>query len=141
MTSNTVVTMSSTEEGDIDRDRIVNGDLVPDEYFCSICEYLLCKPHSCSSCEHLFCQKCIKTWIQNPSNGKRCPFRCEPFEDRRCPPYVQSLLSRLNIYCRNSEFGCKQILSYDQLENHENVKCEYLRLAKIVLKNVFFDNI
>jgi hypothetical protein len=42
MTSNTLVTiLSIEEEGDIDRDRIVDGGLVPDELFCPICQYLL----------------------------------------------------------------------------------------------------
>jgi len=54
------------------------------------------------------------------------PFRCQPFEDRRRPPYVHSLLSRLHIHCRNSSFGCSQILSYGQLEHHENIECKYL---------------
>jgi hypothetical protein len=128
MTSNAVGNISSIKEGNIDRDRIVNRDMVIDEYFCSISQYLLWKPRSCSSCQYIlyFVKKCIQTWIKNPNSAKRCPFRCEPFGDRRCPPYVQSLLSRLNIHCRNFEFGCKQIVCYDQLESHENIKCEYL---------------
>ena len=126
MASNTVVTISFIEEGNIDRDRIVDDHLVPDEYFCPICQYLLWKPRSCSSCQHLFCQKCIQTWIENTNNVNKCPFRCQSYEERRCPPYVQSLLSRLNIRCRNSSFGCTEILSYDNLEHHENVECKYL---------------
>jgi hypothetical protein len=114
------------EKVDIDRERIVNGDRLPKEYFCSICRNLLWKPRSCSTCQHLFGEKCIQTWIKNPTSSKRCPFRCEPFEDCQCPPYVQSLLSHVNIHCQNSEFGCKEILSYDQLENHQNIQCKYL---------------
>ncbi len=120
MASNRLVTISSIDEGDID------CNLVPDEYFYPVCQYLLWKPHSCSFCQHLFCEKCIQTWIEKPNSGNRCLFRCEPFEDRRCPPYVQPLLSRLKIHYKNSEFGCTQILSYDQLEYHENVECKYL---------------
>jgi hypothetical protein len=75
--SNTLGNLSSN----IDRNRIVNGDLVPDEYFCPICRNLLWKPRSCSTCQHLFCEKCIQTWIENSASGKRCP------------PYIQSLLS------------------------------------------------
>jgi hypothetical protein len=114
-----MATISLIEEGNINRDRIVNGHLVPDEYFCPICQYLLWKPRSCSSCQHLFCQKCIQ-------NTNKCPFRCQSFEERRCPPCVQSLLSRLNIHCRNSSFGCTAVVSYDTLEYHETVECEYL---------------
>jgi hypothetical protein len=118
--------MSLIEEGNIDRDRIVDDHLVPDEYFCPICQYLLWKPRSCSSCQHLFCQKCIKMWIENTNSQNKCPFRCESFEERRCPPYVQSLLSRLNIHCRNSSFGCTAVVSYDALKHHESVECKYL---------------
>jgi len=114
------------EEGNIDRDRIVDEHLVCDEYFCPICQCLLWKPCACSKCQHFFCQKCLHTWLENPISAKRCPFRCESFEERRCPPSIHSGLDRLNIYCRNSEFGCTQILSYNSLEQHENVECEYL---------------
>ncbi|CAF2580276.1 unnamed protein product [Rotaria sp. Silwood2] len=46
---------TSIEGGDIDRDRIVDGHLLPDEYFCPICRCLLWNPRSCASCQHLFC--------------------------------------------------------------------------------------
>lgn len=126
MMSNALVTVSSVDEEDIDRERIVNGNLVPDDYFCPICQYLLWKPRSCSSCQHLFCEKYLRTWINNPLSSKKCPFRCQSFEERPCPPYVQSLLSHLNIRCRNTSFGCTEILSYDQLEYHQTVQCQYL---------------
>jgi hypothetical protein len=121
-----IVPIPSIEEGHIDRDRIFDGDRVPKEYFCPICEYLLWNPRSCSSCQHLFCQKCIQMWIEYENNGRKCPFRCEPFEDRRCSSSIECLLSRLNIHCRNCEFGCSEIVCYDQLEYHENVECKYL---------------
>ena len=114
------------EEGSIDRDRIVDEHLVPDEYFCPICQCLLWKPSSCNTCQHLFCQKCLRTWLENPNSGKRCPFRCQPFEERRCPPSIHSLLDRLKIYCRNSSLGCTKIISYNSLEQHESIECEYL---------------
>lgn len=126
MADNALITISSIEEGDISRDRIVDGDSIPDELFCPICQCLLWKPRSCASCQHLFCQKCVQRWLENPNSGKSCPFRCQTFEDRRCPPSIQSILSRINIHCRNSEFGCSETVRYDQLENHEYVQCQYL---------------
>ncbi|CAF0991205.1 unnamed protein product [Adineta steineri] len=116
----------SMDEGNINRDRIVNGELVPEEYFCPICQDLLWKPRSCASCQHLFCEKCLHMWLENSTNANKCPFRCQPFEERRCPPYVQSLLAKLNIHCRNASFGCNAILSYDKLEQHEKSECQYL---------------
>jgi hypothetical protein len=65
-------------------------------------------------------------WIENRNNANKCPFRCQSFEERRSPPYVQSLLSRLNIRCQNSSLGCTDHLSYDLLEHHENVERKYL---------------
>jgi hypothetical protein len=42
------------------------------------------------------------------------------------------MLSRINIHCRNSEFGCSQILRYDQLENRENVQCDQKRTNQLI---------
>ncbi|CAF1504782.1 unnamed protein product, partial [Adineta steineri] len=72
------------EEGNIDRDRIVDGHLVDDDFFCPVCQCLLWKPCACSKCRHLFCRKCLYTWLENPNSGRRCPFRCEPFEEQDC---------------------------------------------------------
>ncbi|CAF1090423.1 unnamed protein product [Adineta steineri] len=114
------------EEGNIDRDRIVDGHLVDDDFFCPVCQCLLWKPCACSKCRHLFCRKCLYTWLENPNSGRRCPFRCEPFEEQDCSLSIQSRLNCLYIHCRNLEFGCTQTLSYNSLEQHENVDCEYL---------------
>ena len=126
MTNCTIVNLSSLEGGEIDRDRIVDEDLVSEEYFCPVCQYLLWKPRACSSCRHVFCEKCIQTWLDNPISRNKCPFRCEPFQDSPCPTYIQAALLRLDIRCRNASFGCSHIVSYDQLEYHENVQCQFL---------------
>ncbi|UJR32467.1 hypothetical protein I4U23_019929 [Adineta vaga] len=103
----------------IDGERIINNEHVPDEYFCHICKHLLWKPISCSSCQHLFCEKCLRTWLQNTNNANKCPFRCQPFEERRCPPYVHSILSKLTIRCRNSSFECNQLVPVSKFAEHQ----------------------
>jgi hypothetical protein len=112
------------EDDGIDPERIVNDEhQVANEFFCAICQGLLWKAKSCASCQHLFCNNCIRAWLQiNPTS---CPFRCSPYEERRPPPYIHSLLGRLSIRCRNSSFGCTEILSYDALEQHETVNCQF----------------
>ena len=82
MANSEVSTITSDDDGNIDRQRIVHGHPIPEEDFCPICQHLLWKPCSC--------------------------------------------LSRLKICCRNGPFVCTQILSYDLLEHHENVQCQYL---------------
>ncbi|CAF3808197.1 unnamed protein product [Rotaria sordida] len=112
------------EEDGIDTDRIVADKLrVADELLCVICKNLLWKARSCASCQQLFRNKCIQTWLTiNPTS---CPFRCSPYEEKRAPPSICSLLSRLTIRCRNSSLGCKNILSYDLLEKHETIDCRF----------------
>ena len=108
----------------IGRDRLDDGDLIPEEYICPICRCLLWKARSCGRCQHLFCEECIQQWLLNDS---RCPFRCDPYEDRRCPPSIHSLLSRVNIRCVNHAFGCEEICSYEQLEEHQRARCQFQR--------------
>jgi hypothetical protein len=112
------------EEEGIEPDRIVNDEHhVADEFFCAICQGLLWKPRSCASCQHLFCNKCIRTWLKiNPTS---CPFRCSPYEEKRAPPYIHSLLGRLSVRCRNSSFGCTEILPYDLLQQHQTMECQF----------------
>jgi hypothetical protein len=38
---------------------------------------------------------------------------------------IRNLLSQLKIKCRNEEHGCEEIVSYEKLEVHEEVECEY----------------
>ncbi|UJR32671.1 hypothetical protein I4U23_020132 [Adineta vaga] len=97
------------EEEGIDPERIVNDhQQIAKEFFCAICQGLLWKPRSCGSCQHLFCTKCIRAWLK--INPTICPFRCS---------------SRLTLHCRNSSFGCTEILSYDQLEQHQTTDCQF----------------
>ena len=124
-----MMTITSREENSIEQSRIVTNHELPSEYFCPVCQCLLWKPVSCSTCQQLFCRTCIQLWSQNTDGVKKCPFRCQPFEERRCPPYFQTLLSRIQIRCRNASFGCNEILSYDTLEHHESVNCKFLTRA------------
>jgi hypothetical protein len=113
------------EKEGIDRERIVTDKYnILNEFFCPICCCLLWKPRSCVSCQNLFCHQCIQTWLN--VNSTDCPLcRC-PYEEKRAPPYVQSLLTHFSIRCRNSSIGCTEILPYDLLEKHEIFECQFL---------------
>lgn len=119
-----VILAMSLEKG-VDFERVAaDKHLVAEELLCAICQGLLWKPHSCASCQHLFCRGCIETW--RTVNPNSCPYRCTPYEDKRAPPSIQSLLSRLSIRCRNASLGCEEILLYNALEQHEAVACKFL---------------
>ncbi|CAF1154030.1 unnamed protein product [Adineta steineri] len=112
------------DDDGINSERIVNDEYqVTNEFFCTICQSLLWKPKSCASCQHLFCDKCIQKWKR--INSTSCPFCCTQYEEKRVSPYIHSLLGRLSIRCRNSSFGCTEILSYNSLEQHETNECQY----------------
>jgi len=113
-----------------------HADLV----YCPICSHILWKPVTCSLCENSFCFQCIQIWlferqeqiieqIYNDNQIKlfsltRCPFNCSPYEERKCPSLLISILSKLTIECRNKSYGCREILLYEQLEKHENQFCQ-----------------
>ena len=117
--------------GYLDPERINNRkgeyDSNADLLTCMICQNILWKPVSCKNCENSFCSRCIETWIEKQGNRsqKQCPFDCS-YEQKRAPPVLNNLLSKLQIICSYAPRGCRQILSYDQLDAHEN-SCEYER--------------
>ena len=102
------------------RYRDIGGELI-----CSICQNILWKPVACARCENAFCGECIRTWLDtNKQVGKKtCPFHCH-FQEKRPPPILNSLLSKLRIGCAYAPKGCRAILCYDALDAHEQ-SCSY----------------
>ncbi len=121
---------STTELGYLEPNRICNNNRyseVGSELLCCICQNVLWKPVACSTCENSFCADCMRTWTnkQNSSKQVTCPFNCA-FREKRAPPILNSLLSKLQIYCAYAPNGCDEVLSYDGLEKHEQ-ECQYER--------------
>ncbi|CAF3436536.1 unnamed protein product [Rotaria socialis] len=108
--------------GRINYERIWNGESVPREFFCPICSCLWWQPHSCGSCQNLFYEACILKWTQM---NRSCRYGCEQYEDRRCSPQIQCLLSNIWIRCQSSQYGCTAVLSYDKLDMHQINQCPY----------------
>ncbi|CAF1530800.1 unnamed protein product, partial [Didymodactylos carnosus] len=75
-------------------------------------------------CDNVFCTSCIQQWTNNNSS---CPFRCPQFEEKRCPPMINALLSKLNIKCKFIGNGCTDVHLYDSIEKHEK-NCQYQQL-------------
>jgi len=131
---------ATTELGYLKSERVV-GDSPGTEVICSICHNVLWKPIACRTCENIFCSQCIRTWTNNMNirqsdqfvtamndekpndNAKTCPFHCM-FEEKQAPPIVNTLLSKLELYCAYRPNGCQQKLNYNALEVHEQM-CEF----------------
>jgi hypothetical protein len=92
---------------------------------CCVCHNILWKPVACARCENAFCGGCIRTWLDANTHAlkKPCPFNCH-FQEKRPPPILNNLLSKLRIGCAYSPKGCRAVLSYDALEAHEQ-SCTY----------------
>lgn len=118
---------STVELGYLDPKRVVEN-LPGSELICSICHNILWKPVACTTCENTFCAGCIRTWINKAGSDSEttCPFHCT-FKEKRAPPVLNVLLSKLQIYCAYRNNGCQEKLGYDALETHEKT-CEYERV-------------
>ncbi|UJR14389.1 hypothetical protein I4U23_001386 [Adineta vaga] len=117
--------ISFYDDKNIDRERILIDDKHQlDELICPICLCFLWKPCSCMKCDNRFCQQCIQTWLNTKS--LTCPLCRSLYENKPISSWIQTLLASVSIYCRNKSFGCSDILSYDDLEQHEQFNCHFL---------------
>ncbi|CAF0732411.1 unnamed protein product [Adineta steineri] len=115
--------MTSTQQKGISSERIHGSTSVNVDYLeCSICRDLLWKPIACQECETPFCSTCMDRWLDNGSIT--CPTRCETYIERKCPPFITKVLSRLQIICFYQTNGCQEILPYEALDKHE-ISCGY----------------
>ncbi|CAF3769508.1 unnamed protein product [Rotaria sp. Silwood1] len=115
--------MTSTQLKGLSSDRIRGSPRLDiDHLECAICNELLWKPVACQSCETPFCSTCIHQWLAN--NPFKCPNRCRPYTERKCPPFIVKLLSQLQIACFYQSAGCNQIISYEGLDKHE-IECGF----------------
>ncbi|CAF4112495.1 unnamed protein product, partial [Adineta steineri] len=107
----------------IDVDRIVNSkESSIDLITCLICHDILWKPVTCEICENSFCNDCITLWLEK--HPSICPNNCDYKQRQRPPLLLVQLLSKLQIICKNHYTGCKDVLSYESLEQHEH-ECDF----------------
>nr|XP_034341810.1 E3 ubiquitin-protein ligase NRDP1-like [Arvicanthis niloticus] len=100
-------------QGDIDEDLI-----------CPICSGVLEEPVQTPHCEHAFCNGCIIQWL---SEQHTCPVDHSIVTVAHLcpvPQIMRNMLSKLQIACDNSAFGCSALVRLDNLRSHLN-DCEY----------------
>ncbi|CAF0901844.1 unnamed protein product [Adineta steineri] len=103
----------------IEVDRIVNSNESSiDLTTCLICHDIFWKPLTCEICENSFCNDCITLWLEKHPNN--CPNNCDYKQRQRPPLLLVQLLSKLQVICKNHHTGCKDVLSYESLEQHEH---------------------
>ncbi|NXX84004.1 RNF41 ligase, partial [Urocolius indicus] len=93
---------------------------------CSICRDVLEDPLQ-APCEHAFCTACIHGWLVHHSN---CPEDRQMIDVSLLRPlyrYMRNDLNRLQLHCRNREYGCEMVCSLESIDRHER-ECEYSQI-------------
>jgi len=84
---------------------------------CSICLGILRNPAD-TPCQHMFCWACITLQINTSGECPTCRGTLS-LESLKSPHlFVRNVLNGLKIRCDNSDAGCAEIVTLDQLENH-----------------------
>ena len=89
---------------------------------CKICLNILLNPYDCSKCGNTFCYKCINKLKESM---KKCPFGCIDYEIMPSSFAIKKFLEQLNFTCLNKDNSCKEILSYNNVEQHDK-NCNYI---------------
>ena len=109
------------EKGGISESRLVNNNsniqTIMSILKCKICKKILLNPFECSKCGNTFCYYCINNLKQNKLP---CPFNCKPFEINPASIGLKKFLNQLKFECKYKKSGCKEIIPYNNIENHEN---------------------
>ena len=89
---------------------------------CKLCLNILLNPYDCSKCGNTFCYSCINKLKES---NKKCPFGCTDYEIAPSSFAIKKFLNQLKFSCLNKENGCNEIISYNNIEQHDK-NCEYI---------------
>ena len=89
---------------------------------CVICQEIPLNPKECINCQNIFCEDCLAIWIEIKNI---CPCFCSesPLQTKQAHKFVRDIICNLKVKCSNYEKGCKEILRYENLMNHEKNYC------------------
>ncbi|XP_074812390.1 TNF receptor-associated factor 3 isoform X3 [Natator depressus] len=108
------------------KEKFVNT--VEDKYKCEKCHLILCNPKQ-TECGHRFCETCINALLS--SSSPKCTacqeniVKDKVFKDNCC----RRELLALQIYCRNENKGCNELLTLAQLLMHLRNDCQFEELS------------
>ena len=83
------------------------------DLLCYQCENFPLNPISCSECNTIFCKECI-------NENNKCLNCNSIFKQGEILEDLKNLYSNIKINCKYKECGCDEILSSNELLNHEN---------------------
>ena len=113
------------EKGGISESRLINNNsniqTIMNILKCKKCKNILLNPYDCSKCGNTFCYNCINN---QKKNNLPCPFNCKSFEITPSSFGLKKFLNQLKFECKYKMKGCKEIISYTDIEKHER-NCIY----------------
>lgn len=114
-------------EGEIRRpyisfDRVEGIDIERQFIECYFCHGLVWSPIGCKNCDQGFCSLCIQEFHRGQSK-QICP-HCKSIYEPKILRNIIPILNGLEITCQYKSNGCEEILSYNDIENHEK-SCDY----------------
>ena len=83
------------------------------DLLCYKCQNFPLNPISCSECNTIFCKECI-------DENNKCLNCNSIFKKGEISDDIKNLYSNIKINCKYKECGCNEILSSNELLNHEN---------------------
>ncbi|CAF4025962.1 unnamed protein product [Adineta steineri] len=103
-----------------------------DELLCTECRNVVWKPVYCRQCECIFCYKCrpqigffsrVSTFfgVERPRHGRN---NCDNFEEVDVPTHIIADLTKLLFRCAYEQNGCRMLIHYYDLEQHEK-ECQF----------------
>ncbi|CAD8078980.1 unnamed protein product [Paramecium primaurelia] len=105
----------------------VNENLISKYLKCIICSAVFDEPTRLR-CGHTFCKLCISQWLNDHSTCPECRSEAKR-KNFQIDRIAAGIISELDVYCSNKNYGCKWKGVIDRLESHQR-KCTAKMVAE-----------
>jgi len=106
----------------LDESRIITPKEAYDCLICFVCLSISENPLLLKCCECITCSKCINDCIKKQNKCPKC--RHESPQKEVPNKFILRLFSNLRVKCIYDEKGCKEVVSYDCIDEHEKT-CQF----------------
>ena len=133
-----------------EKDKITN--LFTQFIQCKICMNILNDPIDCICCNQTFCRTCIQNYIKT---NNKCPYQgfFNMNEKKIKPKNTDSVLNNLKpsssnfsrfiqslkFYCQYKKNGCNEIMSIEEIGEHDKI-CKFKQVTPIIVNKCYNGN-
>jgi len=120
----------------IDDSRITSPIEAYENLLCFVCLAVCDQPLLLNCCEGIICTKCISDWTSKNNSCPKC--RNEKPQTEVPNKFIMRLFSNLRVKCVFEDKGCKDIVSFDTINDHEK-NCIYNHDRIVKCKKCFLE--